>query len=273
MLLIMGLGAQLIAWEEDLCRRLAARGFQVVRFDNRDVGLSSKMDEATVDLRELLDAAASGQQPHASYLVDDMAEDALAVIDAVTDGAVHVVGASMGGMIAQALAIRHPERTLSLASIMSTTGGRDVGLPEPEVIAALVQPAPQDASGAADMAMAVAKIIGSPAYPADEGDVRAGAVAAFERSNCPEGFKRQLAAIMASPDRTEALGHISTPTLVIHGEADRLVPPSGGVATAQAVPGARLVLIPGMGHDLPRALWGQIIDAIVANASRALNER
>jgi pimeloyl-ACP methyl ester carboxylesterase len=266
MLLIMGLAAQMVWWEDTWCEDLASRGFQVVRFDNRDVGLSTQRDDGALpDLNALM----AGDPASAPYLLEDMAEDAAGLLDALGVDQAHVVGASMGGMIAQALAITHPEKVLSLCSIMSTTGARDVGQPSPEAVPVVLRPPATDWDGYLAGALASAAVIGSPAYPPDPEHLRARAERCWQRGYHPQGIARQLAAILASPDRTPALARLKVPTLVVHGEADPLVAPSGGEATAKAIPGARLMLVPGMGHDLPPVLWDQIIDAIVDNARRA----
>jgi pimeloyl-ACP methyl ester carboxylesterase len=266
LLLVMGLGAQLIHWPEEFCELLASRGFHVVRFDNRDVGHSTKLEEAAVpDLMAL----AAGDAGAAAYTLDDMADDAVGLLDHLEIEAAHVVGASMGGMIAQTLAIRHPQRVLSVCSIMSTTGDRTVGQARQEALAVLMTPVPQDRDAYIEFHINAFKAIGSPGFPFDEEFLRWRAAATYDRSVYPAGFRRQLAAIIASGDRTSKLGQISAPTLVIHGSDDPLITVSGGEATARAIPGAELVVIQGMGHDLPKGAWPQIVDAIAANADRA----
>ena len=264
MLLIMGLGVQMLGWDAELCQLLAVEGFRVVRFDNRDVGRSSRYEGPVPDWTAL----AAGDGSSASYLLDDMAGDCVTLLDHLGIDRVHLVGASLGGMIAQTLAIREPERVLSLASIMSTTGDRSVGQPHPEGLAQLFDAPPNDREGLADWAVRNWAVIGSPGYEADEERVRERARRSFDRGYNPAGTGRQLAAVIASGDRTPALGRLRLPALVIHGEADPLIDVSGGKATAAAIPGARLVLIPGMGHDLPRQLWPRFVEEIVANARR-----
>lgn len=266
LLLVMGLGAQLVAWDEALCRQLVERGFYLVRYDNRDVGLSTKMDEAPVP--DLL-ALAGGDSSSASYKVEDMADDAAGLLEALGVDRAHVVGVSMGGMIAQALAIGHSERVASLCSIMSTTGAGDVGQPSEQAVAALLAPPGETRQEAIDVGVAMSRAIGSPGFPFDEAAARERAGRAYDRNQHPEGVMRQAAAVLASPDRTEGLRSVRAPTLVIHGDADPLVHPSGGQATARAVPGARLIEVPGMGHDLPEETWPMIIEAVVSNARRA----
>ena len=265
-LLVMGLTAQMTAWDERFCTQLAGHGFRVVRYDNRDVGLSSRItDGPTPDITK----AFSGDHSSASYTIEDMADDAAGLLDALGMAPAHVLGVSMGGMIVQSLATRHPDKVRSLCSVMSTTGDLSVGQASPQAIAALMAPPPANGEEAADRAVAGSKVIGSPAYVQDEGALRQRAMASYDRSHDPAGYARQLVGIAASPDRTADLGAVSVPSLVIHGEDDPLVDVSGGRATAAAIPGAELVVIPGMGHDLPPQLWDQIIDAAVANAAKA----
>jgi len=266
MLLIMGLGVQMLGWDERFCNMLAERGYHVIRFDNRDIGLSSKIEGGPVpNPLELM----AGNHSSASYTLDDMAGDAAGLLGSLGVDAAHVVGVSMGGMIGQVMACRHPERVRSLTSIMSSTGSRETGQPKPEVLAALITPVPGDRAGYVDATTNMFKLIGSPAYPPDEQELRALIGASYDRSHYPAGFLRQLAAIAASGDRSEAICAIGVPTLVIHGEDDPLITFSGGEATAAAIPGSKLVKIPGMGHDLPPALWPRFVDEIVENAERA----
>ncbi|HEY6471790.1 MAG TPA: alpha/beta hydrolase [Acidimicrobiales bacterium] len=264
LLLVMGLGAQLITWPQGFVDQLRGRGFFVIRFDNRDCGLSTKL-EGLPAITDLF----GGDTSSAPYLIEDMADDAAGLLTELGLSKVHVVGASLGGMITQALAIHHQDRFLSVCSIMSTTGDRSVGAPTGEAIAALLRPIATSRDEAIDASVAGSEVIGSPGYPADESVLRARAAEAYDRSYCPEGTARQLAAILASPDRTEGLRGVRLPFLVLHGEADPLVTPSGGEATAAAVPDAKLITYPGMGHDLPEALWTDVIDAIEANAELA----
>jgi len=266
LLLVMGLGAQLIHWPEEFCELLASRGFYVVRFDNRDVGHSTKLEDAPVP--DLL-ALAAGDAGAAAYTLDDMADDAVGLLDHLEIDAANVVGASMGGMIVQTLAFRHPQRVLSVCSIMSTTGDRTVGQARQEALAVLMTPVPQNRDAYIELHINAFKAIGSPGFPFDEEFLRWRAGATYDRSVYPAGFKRQLAAIIASGDRTSKLGQISAPAVVIHGSDDPLITVSGGEATARAIPGAELVVIQGMGHDLPKGAWPQIVDAIAANAERA----
>ena len=266
MLLIMGLGVQMLGWDRELCELLAAQGFQVVRFDNRDVGRSTKIEAGP---RPDVMAAAAGDLSSASYTLDDMADDCAGLLDHLGVEAAHVVGASQGGMIAQAMAIRHPGRVLSLTSIMSTTGDRAVGQPHPEAIPALLTRPPANREQFVESVVAAWRVIGSPGFAVDEAALRGRARATFDRGYYPEGTARQLVAILASGDRTEALRRLDVPTQVIHGTNDVLIDVSGGKATAAAIPRARLELIEGMGHDMPRALWPRFVELIVSNAERA----
>jgi pimeloyl-ACP methyl ester carboxylesterase len=255
-LLIMGIGTQMIAWPESLCEGLAGRGFHVIRYDNRDVGLSSKLDEHPVpSVEALMMAVAAGHAPQASYTLSDMAKDAVGVLDALGIDRAHVIGASMGGMITQVVAIEHPTRTKSMVSIMSSTG--EPGLPqaEPHAMMALLTP-PADSSRAAAIQRTVDLFttIGSPGYPAAPGELAAMGARSFDRGIYPNGFLRQLAAILATPPRTQGLKGVTVPAMVLHGVNDPLVPLGCGEHTAQCIPGAEMVAVPGMGHDFTQAL-------------------
>jgi pimeloyl-ACP methyl ester carboxylesterase len=265
LLLVMGLGGQLIHWDLELCEQFAERGFRVIRFDNRDSGRSTKIAAPVPNLMR----AFAGLRIDAPYTLDDMADDALGLLDRLGIERAHVVGASMGGMIAQTMAIRGPERLLTLASIMSTTGHRRMSRPRLRVWSVLVRRAPRDREAYAEYFVRLFRMIGSPGYPMDEQRVREVAAATWDRGVHPAGTGRQLAAIMASGDRTERLRELRVPTVVIHGTDDPLVPFRGGVATARAIPDSEFVAIPGMGHDLPRAVWPKVVDAIVMNSERA----
>src|SRR5215203_3417974 len=258
--LISGLGAQLIAWDDAFCQELVGRNLFVIRFDNRDVGLSSHLADGPQS-HPL--AATAGVVPAASYTLAQMAADTAGVIDNLGLGSAHVVGISLGGMIAQILAIEHPERVRSLTSIMSTTGHNQVGQPTDAARALFLLPPVITREDAMDRA------IGSPAYPTDETELRDRAVRAFDRAFNPHGVARQLAAAITTPDRTEDLRRLDLPTLVIHGAEDPVIALSGGQATAEAIPGAELVVIDGMGHDLPRPLWPAVAERIAALVARA----
>jgi pimeloyl-ACP methyl ester carboxylesterase len=266
LLLVQGLGAQLTSVEDGLCQALAGRGFLVVRYDNRDAGLSSWFDHAgPVDLAAIY----GGDHASLAYTLEDMADDAVAVLDAAGIEAAHVVGISLGGMIAQLLATRHPARVRSLASIMSTTGDRAVGQPSGEAASVLVAPMPRQRERFIEQAVANAKAISSgTAYGFDEEAVRRGAARGYDRAYHPKGTGRQFAAILAAGDRTAALGAVRVPTLVVHGEEDQIIGVSGGEATAAAIPGARLLRVPGLGHELPPGFWPTLADALVENANR-----
>jgi pimeloyl-ACP methyl ester carboxylesterase len=271
LLLVMGLGAQMVLWEDEFCAALAERGFFVVRFDNRDIGQSTQLDAAGVpNIFVAMQAAATGQPMSAPYTLADMADDTVALMTALDMERAHVVGASMGGMIVQTLAIRHPTRLLSATSIMSTTG--DPALPQatPAAMAALLTPPPSDREGNVARNVEAWRVIGSPGFPFDEDRMRGLLGLSFDRGYHPNGVARQLVAIVASGDRTKALHSVMVPTLVIHGDADPLIPVAGGHATAEAVPGATLLVIEGMGHDLPVGTWPPIIDAISKHAAHAV---
>jgi pimeloyl-ACP methyl ester carboxylesterase len=265
MVLVMGFAQQLVAWDPAFCSLLAARGFRVVRFDNRDVGKSTHLAHAGVpDFFR----AMQGDRAAAPYGIEEMADDLDALVVALGVPAAHLVGVSMGGFIVQEAAIRHPGRVLSMASIMSSTGNRAVGHSSPEALAMIFAPAPTERSALLEHALAIGRVIGSPKYR-DEARSRVRAAEAWDRDHDAAGVARQAAAIVTQRNRTEDLGKLRLPTVVVHGEVDPLIAPSGGEATAAAVPGARYVLVPGMAHDLPEALWPVLVDAIVDNARRA----
>lgn len=262
-LLVMGIGTQMIGWHDDFCQALSL-GRYVIRFDNRDVGESTWL-EGTVDL----EACAARDTSSAVYTLEDMADDAAALLDALGLVSAHVVGASLGGMVAQTLAIRHPGRLRSLTSIMSTTGEPGLAQPTEAAAAMLLSPPARNRDEAMERAVASSRVIGSPGFPRDEAELRRRAARAWDRGVNPAGFARQLGAVYASGDRTPALGLVTAPTLVVHGEEDPLIPVSGGRATAAAIPAAELWTVPGMGHDLPRSLWPELIARIGALAAAA----
>jgi pimeloyl-ACP methyl ester carboxylesterase len=265
LLLIMGLATQMIAWHEDFCNQLAARGFHVVRFDNRDIGRSTHMGFRPSSASQLLLRRVGPQQ----YTLSDMADDTAGLLAELDLSPAHVVGVSMGGMIGQTLAAEHPERVRSLTSIMSTTGNRWRGQPSPGVYRYLLKPPPTDRQGFVDRATEVFGVVGSTGFEGNIDHIRDYAARSFDRGHSAAGGGRQLGAVVASGDRTAQLRNIHTPTLVIHGTVDKLIRPSGGRATAKAIPGARLKMIEGMGHDLPRGAWPQLIDAIDEHAKAA----
>jgi pimeloyl-ACP methyl ester carboxylesterase len=266
MLLIMGLGTQMLAWHEDFCNGLAERGFFVIRHDNRDIGRSTRLDGAkTPTLWQLLRRDPRG----AAYTLADMANDSVGVLDHLGIERAHIVGASMGGMIAQRIAIDHRQRALSLVSIMSNTGSFWTGQPALSMYAFLLRPAPNERSAFVEHAINNFTRLNGSGFEIHVEDLRDIASRAYDRGHNPKGSLRQLAAIVADRDRSPMLHTLRIPALVIHGTEDRLVRPSGGRATAKAIPGARLLMIEGMGHGLPRGVWPQLIDAITANAERA----
>ncbi|HWE28361.1 MAG TPA: alpha/beta fold hydrolase [Polyangia bacterium] len=247
LVMIMGLASQMIVWPDELCGLIAAQGFRVTRFDNRDVGLSTK--------------------PATFYTLDDMADDAAGLLDALDLPAAHVVGASMGGYIAQLLALRHPARVRSLCIIMSSTGARDVGGAAPDILPMLMQPMPSERAAYIEYRVKISRRLSSTTYPFDEPRIRALAAAVYDRSFFPLGGQRQLAAVMQASDRTARLAALRVPTLVLHGADDPIVASSGGEALARAIPGAALRVFPGMAHDLPAALWPTFAQAIAENAN------
>jgi pimeloyl-ACP methyl ester carboxylesterase len=264
LLLVMGLATQMLGWPDEFCRQLAGRGMHVVRFDNRDIGLSTHLDAAGApDVGALVSGTGT-----AAYSLADMADDTAGLLDALGWDSAHVVGASMGGMIAQSLAIRHPQRVRSLTSIMSTTGDRSVGSPADVALGVLFAPPATSRDEALQRAVDTYRVIGSPGFEFDEPALRERAGLSFDRAHDPAGVARQLAAILTTDDRTPHLGEIAVPTLVVHGAQDTLVDISGGRATAAAIPGADLWVVEGMGHDLPRALWPEIVDRITALVER-----
>ncbi|MBB4687881.1 alpha/beta fold hydrolase [Amycolatopsis jiangsuensis] len=262
LLLVMGLAAPMIWWDDEFCTELAAAGFRVVRFDNRDVGRSSWLSGRSGLARAYLLRSAP-------YSIGDLAEDAAALLTGLGIERAHVVGASMGGMIAQELAIRYPRRVRSLTSIMSTTGSRFVGLPSFRAAVSMLARGPRNREEYVTQSLGTFRLIGSPGYPFDEGRLRQRAERTYDRGVNPGGVLRQLGAILSAPDRTAGLRRISVPSLVIHGARDRLVHVSGGRATARALR-ADLDVVPGMGHDLPPEVWPRVIAGIrrVAGLSR-----
>jgi pimeloyl-ACP methyl ester carboxylesterase len=263
-LLIMGLGAQMVTWQDDFCLELAAGGLHVVRFDNRDIGRSTHLQGPPPSLLQLLRYSVS-----APYTLADMAQDTVGLMDQLEIPQAHVIGASMGGMIAQTLAARHPTRVRSLVSMMSSTGGRWVGRPALSSYAIFLRKAPREREAFIEHAERLFAKVGSRGIPQDTEGVRRIAALSFDRELDRTGTGRQLAAIIASGDRTTELARVTAPTLVIHGSIDPLISPSGGRATARAIPGAKLMMIEGMGHDLPRVLWPRLIDAFASHAAAA----
>ncbi|HYB29843.1 MAG TPA: alpha/beta hydrolase [Solirubrobacteraceae bacterium] len=265
LLLIMGLGTQMIGWPDEFCAQLAQRGLHVVRFDNRDIGRSTRLKGAPPTPRQLV----TRKIDPVLYDLGDMANDAARLMRELQLAPAHVVGASMGGMIAQTLAARHPEDVRSLVSIMSNTGNRWTGQPAFGVYRYLLRRAPDDREGYIEHTTRVFEAIGSRGLSFDTERVRDMVARSYDRGHDPAGPGRQLGAIIASGDRTAELHRIRAPTLVIHGSKDRMVARSGGVATAKAIPGARLMIVDGMGHDLPEAAWRQLVDAIAGHSQAA----
>ncbi len=268
LLLIMGLGAQMVLWDEEFCEALAERRHYVVRFDNRDVGLSTKLDHKGIP-NVLAMMQPGADRSSAPYTLDDMADDAAGLLDALRMESAHVVGASMGGMIAQTVAYRHAPRVRSLVSIMSSTGNPALPPAKPEAMAVLMTPRPLDRESNVEASVKAARVIGSPGFPFDEARVRRRAAMMYDRSFAPLGIARQMAAIFAHGNRAPRLAAVKAPTLVIHGLADPLVPVEGGRDTAKSIPGAALLEIEGMGHDLPPALWTRLADAIASHTRKA----
>jgi pimeloyl-ACP methyl ester carboxylesterase len=270
MLLIMGLGAQMIHWDDDFCRQLAARGFRVIRFDNRDIGKSSQLSGGKrLGPFELLKLRFLKIPVGAPYRIRDMAEDTVSLMDVLGIKSAHLVGASMGGMIAQEIAISFPRRVRSLTSIMSTTGNPKVPPPTREAAAVLMAPPATSREEYYARFAQTWKVLRVGSFPEDEARDRSRAERTFERGLNPAGVGRQLRAILASGSRKERLRQVKAPTLVIHGTVDPLVRPEGGKDTAASIPGAKLLMVEGMGHALPIPMWPQIIDAIDSHAHAA----
>lgn len=269
LLLIMGLSGPLIWWPEEFCSQLAARGFYVIRFDNRDIGRSTKVPGKLARRADTMGAFLRGTHGRPPYTLSDMSTDAVGLLDHLGLARAHVTGVSMGGMIAQTLAIEHPERVLSLVSMMSTTGRRIVGWQDPRIFPLLLRGRAADRDAYVQQSMTVWRLIGSPGFETPPEAEQALAEATYDRGLSPDGVLRQMQAILAQPDRSRALRALEVPALVIHGLSDRMVHVSGGRATAQAIPGCELMLVPGMGHDLPPDLWHAFADGIERTARRA----
>ncbi len=263
-LLVMGLGAQLTAWDERLCRGIAEAGYQVVRYDNRDVGLSRMFDAECPKPMSLMPAVTAGEEVSLPYSLRDMADDAAGLLDALELESVHVVGASMGGMIAQRLAIHHEHRVRTLTSIMSTTGNPDLPAAAPEVIGMLMAPAPDDEEEALQAGVERSRVLFGGGFPFDAEEVRERLRGTRARSLNQAGMMRQMLAIRSDGDRRGGLRGLSTPTLVIHGADDPLVPIAGGHDTAEAIPGAEMLVVEGMGHSMPEGAWPRMFEAMTA---------
>jgi pimeloyl-ACP methyl ester carboxylesterase len=271
MLLLMGLASPMTWWDPELCSMLARRGYFVITLDNRDVGRSTKVAGRVT--RAMLVRAFTGAPTRAPYSMTDLARDAFGLLDHLGVESAHVVGVSMGGMIAQTMAIEDPARVRSLASIMSTTGKRTVGWQHPRLFPALLRPLRPGRDAYADNSVAFDRLIGSPGYPRPEQRTRQIAQETYDRGISPSGTLRQMMAVLTQPNRSDRLHGVTVPTLVVHGLADKMVHVSGGRATAAAVPGAELVLVEGMGHDLPPELFGTLVDAIDRTAARVRRSR
>ncbi|MCK9197928.1 MAG: alpha/beta fold hydrolase [Syntrophales bacterium] len=270
LLLIAGNGAQMIVWDAEFCELLAKAGLFVIRFDNRDAGLSTKFDEAGIpDIMAAIKAAMEGKTVESAYTLDDMADDSVGLLNALGIGKAHICGASMGGMIAQVISYRHPKYALSLTSIMSTTGNPDLPYGKLDAIAAVVAPAPEERKAYVEHFVNVWRRIWSPGFPFEEDRVRTFMEKSYDRSYCPQGMARQNTAVIASGDRRSLLSSIKVPTLVIHGADDPLIPVEGGKDTARVIPGASLLIINGMGHDMPKKVWSEIADAISHHTAQA----
>lgn len=271
-LLVAGLGTQMIRWTVPFCRALAARGYHVIRFDNRDAGFSTHITHrAAPDFVELAAALMAGRAPDVPYTLHDMAADTVGLLDALSIDRAHVVGRSMGGMIAQVMACEHPERVASLTSIMSSTGNPSLPPPTPDAMAMMTSPAPDpvsDEAGYLAHSLAFARRIAGSRYPFDEAAARDLIVEEARRAHDRNGFGRQIAAIAVGGDRRRRLATVSAPTLVIHGSEDPLFPPACGEDTAASIPAAEFVLIEGMGHDLPPQVYGAVVEAIDRTARR-----
>lgn len=263
LLLIMGLAMQMIQWDEAFCESLAERGHYVIRFDNRDVGKSTFFEESGIpNIFDVLQKSVAGEPTGAPYLLSDMAADTAGLLDALGLESAHIAGASMGGMIAQTLAFSRPEKVRSLTSIMSTTGDPSLPQPAADVQAVLLAPPPPEREANIEHSVKLWNVIGSPGYPVDPAQLRVKLAEAYDRSFYPPGAARHIAAILSGASRREALGSVTAPTLVIHGREDPLVPLAGGEDTAKHVRDAKLLIIEGMGHDMPEALFPTLVDAI-----------
>jgi pimeloyl-ACP methyl ester carboxylesterase len=267
-LLISGLGSQMTGWPLEFCRKLAAKGFHVVRFDNRDIGLSQYFDEAgTPNMKEVLAELAQGNKPQSAYTLADMAADAAGLLDALNIDKAHIAGASMGGMIAQMVAINHGDKCFSMCSVMSTSGRKSLPQAAPEISALLTaRPEQNDRESLARHAMRTKKIVGSPEHQANDAEMLENALADVDRAYHPQGQSRQYVAVIASGSRSYLLRNVTVPTLVLHGSIDPLVPPAAGRDTADLVPGAEYVEIDGMGHDIPLGLWDTIAEHMASHA-------
>lgn len=269
LLLVSGLGSQCITYLDELCERFVEAGFYTIRYDNRDVGLSTKFSHVEPDFGAVITALQEGREPDVPYRLSEMATDGMAVLDHLGIEKAHVAGMSMGGMLVQTMAIEHPERLLSVTSIMSTTGDRNVGRATRQANELLLKPAGTTKQDAIERAIEGAQAWGSPEH-FDADRIAEITGRSYDRAFFPDGVARQLMAINSSPDRTEALAATTTPMLVLHGDQDNLIDQSGGLRTAEVTPGAKLVILEGMGHDLPMAYWDRIVTLISDHAREAV---
>jgi len=272
LLLIIGLGCQLIHWQDEFCQQIADSGFYVIRYDNRDSGLSTKFEGlGSEEIMERIMALFAGQKVSVPYEIEDMSSDAVGLLDEMNIEKAHICGMSMGGFIAQTFAVNNPSRAISLTSIYSHCGKGSKFLPSQEAMEALMKPVPQDRDGAIEYTVDFWRLVYGSGLPFDEEFHKRIAAQAFDRSFCPEGTGRQYLAIMVQKDRTDELGKLKIPSLVIHGDDDPLVPLAGGKATSEAIPGAELMVVKGMGHVIPNlnAYWGDIKDAIIRHIGKA----
>jgi pimeloyl-ACP methyl ester carboxylesterase len=267
LLLVAGNSAQIYFWDAEFCDLLVKKGYFVIRFDNQDTGLSTKFEEAGIpDFGAAIKALIEGKPVESAYTLDDMADDAVGLLDALGIQKAHICGASMGGMISQIIAYRHPKHVLSLTSIMSTTGNPELPQGKPEALAAVLAPAPAERQAYVEHMMNVWRKIWSPGFPFEETRARTFIEKSYDRSYYPQGAVHQNIALLANGDRRESLSTISVPTLVIHGADDPLIPVEGGKDTAHVIPRAKLLIINGMGHDMPKGVWAEMVEAISKNA-------
>jgi pimeloyl-ACP methyl ester carboxylesterase len=272
LLLVWGIWGQMILWDESLCQNLASRGHYVIRYDNRDVGLSSKFDQGGItDIMGIMGKILSGDKSSVPYTIEDMADDGAGLLDALGIPYAHICGISMGGIIAQTIALRHPSKVLSLTSIFSTTGNPQLPQPKPEVLAAFFTPLPADRSAFIEGTVGKFKMIAGSSFPFDEEWFRKKVTASYDRCFYQQGMGRHVLALMAQNDRKEALASLKVPTLVIHGTEDPLFSVDAGKETAAAIPGAQLLLLEGVGHDIATygGAWPQIVEAITAHTRKA----
>ncbi|MHA1671968.1 MAG: alpha/beta fold hydrolase [Promethearchaeota archaeon] len=272
-LMVMGLGGQMISWDDRLIEEIVKRGFYVIVFDNRDSGLSTKFEDACIpDVMKAISAQMRGKKVEAPYLLKDMANDAVGLLEYLDIEKAHICGSSMGGMIAQTIAINHPSRVLSLTSIMSTTGDPELPQTKPIALKFIMTPAPKERGAYIEHLVEIWRNLWGSKFPYDEERIRKKAAMSFDRSFYPQGKARQNVAIIASGDRTEQLTSVKLLALIIHGKEDPLIPHEGAIATSKAILGAELMLVEGMGHGLPHEIFPQMVDAIVAITEKASTE-